>query len=550
MKIYNAADYGVKPNEFCEKALENFLASIPKDDEEKIIEFQNGEYLIDAQNLKKQMLYITNTVGDEEFSKNETPHLNRAPLCFENLKNVTVDGCGARFVIHGKSTNAVIAECENITLKNLTITAENPEMHELKVVGKGAFFVDYEIDKQSKYINEKGKFYFVGHDYKRAFTHKAKTSWWNGYFPADRPEMCKREKHPLCDTFKIKEIGEHKIRAYCLSASKFKVGDRYYLFDVRRQYAGIFVRDSKNVTLRNIKQHFNYSLAFVAQNTENITIDNVYFAPENDRVMCSVADFIQICMCRGQVFVKDSYFSGAGDDCLNAHGFHFKIIKKEDNKITVSFMHPQSHGFNPFNEGDEITFVNPKTLLEKGRARVISSNQVCGNEGIIFEDWLELTLDNSADAVIGEFVENITACPEVTFINNTVTRIITRGLLLTTRGKTLIENNHFKSTTCSGILLSDDANNWYESGACLDMTIKNNTFDWCGENGILIKPENTVHAGAVHKNINIIGNTFKKCEKACFDIKSTDNVTIKDNIVETVPSLLKTENVTNLIKDF
>jgi len=543
MKIYKACDYGIKPNEYCEKALENFLASIPKDDEEKVIEFESGEYLIDAQNLKKQMLYITNTVGDAEFLNNETPHLNRAPLCFENLKNVTVEGNGARFVIHGKSTNVVISECENIKLQNLIITAENPEMHELKVINKGVFFVDFEIDKQSKYIKEKGKFYFVGHDYKRTFTDKAKTSWWNGYFPADRPEMCKREKHPLRDAFKIKEIAEHKIRIYCISAPKFRVGDKYYLFDVRRQYAGIFVSDSKNVTIENVKQHFNYSLAFVAQNTENITIDRVRFAPENGKVMCSVADFLQICMCRGKVLVKDSYFDGAGDDCLNVHGFHFKIIKKEDNRIIVRFMHPQSHGFNPFNVNDEITFINSKTLLEKGKAKVQKAE-------LVNEYDIEITIDNSADAVIGEFVENITACPEVTFINNTVTRIITRGLLLTTRGKTLVENNYFKSTTMSGILLSDDADNWFESGMCLDMTIKNNTFDWCGENGILIKPENTIHAGAVHKNISIIGNTIKKCEKACFNIKSTDNVLIKDNVIETAPSLLETENVTNLTKDF
>lgn len=543
MKFYNATDYGVKPNEYCEKALEEFLASIPNDNEEKVIEFENGEYLIDAENLKKQMLYITNTVGDAEFSKDETPHLNRAPLCFENLKNVTVEGNGAKFIIHGKSTNAVISKCENIKLQNFTITADNPEMHELKVVGKSRFYVDFEIDKQSKYINENGKFYFVGHDYKRAFTDKAKNSWWNAYFPADRPHFCQRMRHPLCDAFKIKEIGERQFRAYCFSAKKFTVGDKYYLFDVRRQYAGIFVQDSKNVTLENVKQHFNYSLAFVAQNTENITIDNVYFAPENDRVMCSAADFIQICMCRGQVLVKDSYFSGAGDDCLNAHGFHFKIVEKKENSITVRFMHPQSHGFNPFDVGDEITFVNSKTMLEKGTAKIEHSN-------LTNEYDIELALDNADDAVIGEFVENVTACPNVTFTNNTVDRIITRGLLLTTRGKTIIENNHFTSTTMSGILLSDDADNWYESGACLDMTIKNNTFDYCGENGILIKPENTVHAGAVHKNINIIGNTFRKCEKACFDIKSTDNVIIKDNTVSTCPEILKTENVTNLTKDF
>lgn len=539
MKIYNAADYGIKPNEYCETALEKFLNSIPETEEEKTIVFQKGEYLIDAQKLQKRMLYITNTVGDSEFSHDETPHLNRAPLCFDNIKNVTVEGNGARFVIHGKSTNVVISDCENIKIQNLTLTAENPEMHEFKVIGKSAFFVDFKLDKQSQYAKENGKLYFVGHDYKRAFTHKAKTSWWNGYFPADRPEMCKREKHPFCNALKIKEIADHVFRVYYLSATKFNMGDRYYLFDVRRQYAGIFVENSKNVTLQNVKQHFNYSLAFVAQNTENITLDKLDFTPEKGRVMCSVADFIQICMCRGKVTVKDSKFSGAGDDCMNVHGFHFKIVDKANDKITVRFMHPQSHGFNPFNKSDEITFVNSKTMLEKGSARVIKSE-------LVNEYEIELTLDNSADAVVGEFVENVTACPEVEFTNNEITRIITRGLLLTTRGKTLIENNHFKSTTCSGILLSDDANNWYESGACLDMTIRNNVFDWCGENGILVKPENTQYEGAVHKNITIDGNTFKKCEKACFDIKSADNIVIRNNVIENAPDILKTENVTNI----
>ncbi len=545
MKIFKAWEYGVKPNEYCEKELEKFLESIPKNDEEKIIEFQKGDYLIDAENLKKQMLYITNTVADKEFSKDETPHLNRAPLCFENLKNVTVQGNGARFIIHGKATNTVIAECENITVKDLVITADNPEMHELTVVGKGTFFVDYEIDKQSEYTEENGEFFFVGHGYKRSFTDRAKTSWWNGFFPAQYPEMCQRKSHPFAKTFKIKEIGEHKIRAYGLPDFKLKKGDKYCVFDVRRQYAGIFVRDSKNVTLQNVKQHFNYSLAFVAQNTENITVDSVCFAPDENsgRVMCSVADFLQICMCRGKVLIKNSLFSGAGDDCLNVHGFHFKIVEHKNNTLKVRFMHPQSHGFNPFKKGDGITFVNPKTMLEKGRATVESST-------LLDEYEILLELDNTDCASLGEFVENVTACPDVEFTDNEITRIITRGLLLTTRGETLIQNNHFKSTTMSGILLSDDANNWYESGACCNMTIKNNTFDWCGENGILIKPENTVHRGAVHKNITVTDNTFNKCERTCFDIKSADNVVIKNNKVGKIPKILETQNVTNLIKDF
>ena len=536
-------DYGVKPDTYCETDLESFISSIPKDDEEKIIVFENGTYLIDATKLRTQKLYITNTVGDKEFNDDETPHLNRAPLYFEGLKNVTVEGNGAKFIIHGKSTNAVIDNCDNIKLQNLVITASNPEMHELKVVGKGLLYVDFEIDEQSEYINESGNLYFVGHDYKRSFKDCSRSAWWIAHFPVDMPHFCKRTYHPLRDAFKVVETEKRRIRAYTFTAGTFKVGDKYYLYDVRRQYAGIFVQNSKNVTLENIKQHFNYSLAFVAQNTENITLTNLDFTPENDRVMCSVADFIQICMCRGKVVVKDSKFSGAGDDCMNVHGFHFKIVDKDDNKITVRFMHPQSHGYNAFEIGDKIDFIHPETLLPKGNATVL-------NATMLNEYDIELTLDNSENAVIGEFVENVTACPQVEFINNEIDRIITRGLLLTTRGKTNIENNRFYSTTMSGILLSDDADNWYESGMCLDMTIKNNIFDYCGENGILIKPENKKYEGAVHKNITIEGNTFKKCERPCLDIKDTDNIVIKNNVIGECPKVIAIRNATNIKKDF
>lgn len=543
LKIYNACDYGVKTYTYCETALEEFLLSIPFDDEEKTIVFENGTYLIDATKLRTRKLYITNTVGDKEFKDDETPHLNRAPICFNGLKNVIVEGNGAKFVIHGKSSNIVIDNCENIRIQNLTITTNNPEMHELKVVGKGLFFIDYEIDEESEYIKENRKFYFIGHDYKRNFKDQSRTAWWIAHFPVDKPHFCQRTYHPLRDALKIQEVSKRRIRAYYPITNKFKVGDKYYLYDVRRQYAGIFVQDSKNVTLENVKQHFNYSLAFVAQNTENITLTNLDFTPEKNRVMCSVADFIQICMCRGKVVVQDSKFSGAGDDCMNVHGFHFKIVDKSDDRIIVRFMHPQSHGYNAFENGDIIEFIHPETLLPKGKTTILDS--------IMLNEYdVELTLDKTDDAVVGEFIEDITACPQVEFVNNEIDRIITRGLLLTTRGRTNIENNHFYSTTMSGILLSDDADNWYESGMCLDMTIKNNIFDYCGENGILIKPENKRHESAVHKNITIDGNTFKKCEKVCFDIKSTDNVVIKNNQFGECPDILITKNVEKIAKDF
>ena len=96
--------------------------------------------------------------------------------------------------------------------------------------------------------------------------------------------------------------------------------------------------------------------------------------------MASAADFLQVCMCRGKVSVTNSKFEGACDDCLNVHGVHFKIAKIENNTMTVKFMHKQSHGYNPIRINDEIAFIDTKSMLEKGCAKVLESKLINENE--------------------------------------------------------------------------------------------------------------------------------------------------------------------------
>ena len=161
-------------------------------------------------------------------------------------------------------------------------------------------------------------------------------------------------------------------------------------------------------------------------------------------------------------------------------------------------------------------------MLQEGSSKILKST-------LLNETDIQLILDKDSDKWIGYVIEDIDACPDVDFENNFLTRIITRGLLLTTRGKVRIKNNHFKSTTMSGILLSDDAKSWYESGMCLDVSVENNKFDYCGETPVRIKPENIIHSGAVHKNIRITGNEFMNYKGFCITAKSTDNIVVSSN---------------------
>lgn len=540
MEILNASDYGIKSGEDITARLIELIEAAKRAEGEKTIRFQTGTYYLDSAKCKKYMLYITNTVGDNEFSKDEIPHLNPVPFYFNNVDDLVFDGGNSVFVIDGKVTNIAAEDCSNITLKNLEIRYMHPDMHELKAENVTPFFVDFKIDDDSLYYFENGKLCFSGKDYCYAADKDALNAHWIGLIRKNTPNKINRVSHPLYGALKITDLKNGRIRVYYLNTFRFKKGDCFYLFDVRRQFAGIFINKCKNVVLQNIKQCFNYSLALVLQDSENVNADSLEFAPEKNsaRKMASVADFIQVCMCRGKISITNSNFSGAGDDCLNVHGMHFGIKSADKNKMVVAFMHPQSHGYQPIHIGDEIAFISPKTLLQYGTAKVKNAKPLNEYE-------IELTLDSNGSAACGDVIEDISACPEICFSGNTINRIITRGLLLTTRGKTVIKNNHFISTSMSGILLSDDAKSWYESGMCRDITIKDNVFDYCGRTPILIKPENSAHQGPVHKNIIVKNNVFKNYKGYCITAKSTDNIQISGNKFNS-NKIIKSKNCTNI----
>lgn len=84
----------------------------------------------------------------------------------------------------------------------------------------------------------------------------------------------------------------------------------------------------------------------------------------------------------------------------------------------------------------------------------------------------------------------------------------TRGILLTTSGKTVIAHNTFIKIPMASILIADDARSWFESGPVCDVTIRNNRFIDCSSPVILIAPENDKDLGPVHSGIRILDNDF------------------------------------------
>ena len=78
-------------------------------------------------------------------------------------------------------------------------------------------------------------------------------------------------------------------------------------------------------------------------------------------------------------------------------------------------------------------------------------------------------------------VENITWTPRVHIARCHFSRIPTRGILITTRQPSVIEDNYFYGMQMSAILVADDARSWFESGPVHNLIIRNNTFNRCAK---------------------------------------------------------------------
>jgi hypothetical protein len=179
-----------------------------------------------------------------------------------------------------------------------------------------------------------------------------------------------------------------------------------------------------------------------------------------------------------------------------------------------------------FNRGDEIEFVNHESYESYGMNRVKEAVLLNPKEML-------LTFEKSSprELTIGDVIENVTWTPEVEIRGCRVSRIPTRGFLLSTRRKVLVEGNEFLATHMNALNMAIDANSWYESGYVRDMTIRNNKFIRCAEPVIEIAPWNRIANNSVYQNIRIENNEFVLLHESVVMAKATKNLVISGNSI-------------------
>ena len=114
-----------------------------------------------------------------------------------------------------------------------------------------------------------------------------------------------------------------------------------------------------------------------------------------------------------------------------------------------------------------------------------------------------------------------------------------RGALFSTPKKVVCSNNLFDHTHGAAILLCGDCNGWYETGACRNVSIKNNRFvnaltaNYQFTNAIIsIYPEIPnleAQQKYFHSNIRIEDNVFKTFDEPILYAKSVENLIYRNN---------------------
>lgn len=499
-----------------------------RDEGVKVLKLEQGVYDFWPEHASDRDIFVSNTSSETE-CPSKVKHIG---LLIEDMRNFTIDGDGATLIFHGKQSMIAIIHSKDITLRNFHIDCLRPCGSEMIIDRAEAGEVVLRFNPDSWYeINENGQVDLVGEGWKTEHPHCVE-------YDPEQDRMYHTRHWDILQECQAREL-EHGLVSFAVEETdSYKVGNIITVRDRFRDEVGILNLENEGVIIEDVGIHYLHAIGVVSQFSKDVTMRRVCCEPRegSGRILASSADFFHFSGCAGKVRIIDCRFSGAQDDPVNIHGTYLRVedIPAND-KVRVRFMHHQTYGMQAFWPGDSVSFVSSASLATKAKTAVKCVERLNDYEVL-------LTLEDAVPASIiplEDVVENLTWTPEVEIRGCRFTRTSTRGTLVSTPRKVVIENNDYIRTGMSAILISGDANGWYESGAVKDVIIRNNRFIDCARNGghhdavISIDPTNRLNDPdcPVHSGIRIIGNVFETWGNDPVYAYSAGDILMEGNVV-------------------
>ena len=473
---------------------------------------------------------------EKVYFESNTTDINpkRLAIFIENFFGLTVDGGESTFVFHDRMQPFTVDHSTGIAIRNCTIDWDIPLSAEAVVDTVTEDYVDLRIDdRQFPYVIECGKLVFVGEGWK--------STWWDAMeFDGKTLQVVPETGDAGClgagwKRYRAEELQKGHIRLHHRFRRRPAPANVLVLRHSTRDHAGLFIANSKDVTVENVDLFHCAGLGLLAQHSENITLRDYNAVPSpRRRVLSGHDDGVQVSNCRGLVRIENCRFHGLMDDPINVHGTSVRIIgQPAPDRLLCRFMHEHSTGMAWGEPGDRVGFVENETMQTVGRG-------VCAQYEAKDRDTFEVAFEAPVPAGMetGNALENLTWAPDLQIRGCHFASNRARGILVSTPGRVLIEDNRFESSGAA-ILIAGDANYWYESGAVTDLIIRRNVFEapcltsmyqFC-EAIISVCPEipQLDPAHPFHQNIRVEDNVFHLFDFPVLYAKSVDGLAFSNN---------------------
>lgn len=434
--VINAMDYGADPTGAADSA-EAIWAALEAAKEFEAagksvtLEFPKGEYHIYKDKAQTREYHTSNT------NSIENP-IKTIGLLIEEHENLTLDGNGSLFMMHGNMMALAVVKSENITLKDFAWDFAVPTVTELTVTESGSNYTEYYIPTCFPYTISGNTLVwssepspYTGQPYWTA-TGNHNTYAVVVYHPDD--EMSRNfgtDISPFTNATSITDVGNNVIRITYSSknstqAAHHKPGTVIALCgNAHRETAGAFTWESKNVLAEGVNVHFMHGFGWLIQMSEDVTYRGCNLMPRENsgHMTVSFADGLHASGAAGEIIVENCNFSNTHDDPINFHGTFTRVEQRiDDYTLKMRYVHAQQGGFPQFHEGDEVAFFTRDTLESSDNETLYTVAEVISNPGedgndlrtmvIRFNEVLPAYLSDTVSNGTPKYVaENVTYAP-------------------------------------------------------------------------------------------------------------------------------------------
>lgn len=355
-KIISVTDFGLKPDSrinavpFVQKAIKAC-----KENPGSILVFPKGRYDFWAQHAIEKEYHETNTYD-------VNPKI--LAILLDEVNDLTIDGNGSEFIMHGRMQPFTLDHCQNVTLKNFTVDWDIPLTAQGTVVESTLDFMEIEIDAcQYPYIIENKRLTFVGEGWK--------SGMWSimQFDPKTHFVLPNTGDNLGWRGYDAVEVGRGRVR---LSDPKGEANKSYpvagtilVLRHSTRDHAGIFIFHSTNTKMENLKLFHTCGLGILSQYSKNISFDDVHIIPNasKGRVLSGHDDGFHFMGCSGLLKIENCSWAGLMDDPINIHGTCSRIMEVlSPTRIKCKFMQDMSEGMEWGRPNETLGFIEHKTM--------------------------------------------------------------------------------------------------------------------------------------------------------------------------------------------